>query len=85
MSDCNIYTGCRLSENALATPIDCTQCDAKVPASAAIALEGTDYVWHFCGHDCLARWCDKIDHLRLHRDTAVAAQIHHTRDAHATP
>jgi len=51
-----------LTAEALDTPIQCRHCDAKVPASAAIAFDGADYVRHFCGEDCLAQWCQKWRH-----------------------
>jgi hypothetical protein len=28
----------------------------EVPASEAKTAEGTDYVLHFCGLDCFAKW-----------------------------
>lgn len=35
----------------------CDQCGGRIPASAAATFEGSDYVRHFCGRDCLAGWC----------------------------
>jgi hypothetical protein len=59
---CVIHAGSTLPQEAFDTPLECRRCGARVPASAAIALGGTDYLWHFCGHDCLARWCTHIEH-----------------------
>lgn len=36
--------------------VACTQCRKEIPASAATSAEGADYVRHFCGNECLARW-----------------------------
>ena len=30
-----------------------------IPASVAVTFEGSDYVRHFCGSDCLADWCER--------------------------
>jgi AhpD family alkylhydroperoxidase len=59
---CDLHAGSTLPHEALDTPIECARCGARVPASAAMGLEGSDYLWHFCGHDCLAAWCSHIDH-----------------------
>lgn len=40
------------------TEIACEVCLAEIPASVAHSLEGPDYVHHFCGLDCYARWKD---------------------------
>lgn len=36
--------------------IQCEICLKEIPASVAATAEGPDYVHHFCGIDCLARW-----------------------------
>ncbi|GAB4288477.1 MAG: hypothetical protein Kow0096_00870 [Thiohalomonadaceae bacterium] len=36
--------------------IQCEICLRDIPASVAVTVEGTDYVHHYCGLDCLARW-----------------------------
>lgn len=34
----------------------CEVCLSEIPASVAQSLEGPDYVHHFCGLECYARW-----------------------------
>jgi len=34
----------------------CEVCMSEIPASVAHSLEGPDYVHHFCGLECYARW-----------------------------
>jgi hypothetical protein len=46
---------------AFDTPLECEHCGAKVPPSAAVGFEGSDYVWNFCGHGCLAAWCERFE------------------------
>ncbi len=36
--------------------IRCEICLTEIPGSVASNAEGPDYVHHFCGLDCLARW-----------------------------
>jgi len=36
--------------------VDCKVCLKEVPASAAHSAEGKDYVYYFCGADCLSQW-----------------------------
>jgi len=62
MAKCQLHTGSRLSQDAIDMPIECKRCGDHVPASVATALEGADYLWHFCGEDCLAEWCEKFGH-----------------------
>jgi hypothetical protein len=38
------------------TVLSCDMCLTELPADDAIREEGTDYVAHYCGLDCLARW-----------------------------
>jgi Domain of unknown function (DUF3330) len=57
ISDCNIGHGKDPEMNALATPIECDHCHAKIPASAALSFEGVEYIYHFCGPSCIAAWC----------------------------
>lgn len=45
---------------AFARPLDCPRCGGKIPASAAVTFEGSDYVRFFCGRDCLAGWCERM-------------------------
>lgn len=46
-------------QDQLALPegsVRCAACEQVVPASSAMHEEGLDYVRHFCGLDCQARW-----------------------------
>jgi hypothetical protein len=36
--------------------VQCEICLTEIPGSVATTVEGPDYVHHFCGIDCLARW-----------------------------
>lgn len=36
--------------------IQCEVCLREIPGSVAVTVEGADYVHHYCGLDCLARW-----------------------------
>lgn len=55
-----------LPADALGETLVCEQCDGRIPASAAVTFEGSDYVRHFCGRDCLAGWCEGL-HLHTLR------------------
>lgn len=41
---------------ALDTPIECGYCFAKIPGTVALSFEGADYVYRFCGPECLDAW-----------------------------
>ena len=36
--------------------VACAVCMTEIPASVAVSDEGADYVRHFCGEPCFARW-----------------------------
>jgi Domain of unknown function (DUF3330) len=36
--------------------IECAVCSKEIPVSEAMNEEATDYVLHFCGLDCYAKW-----------------------------
>ena len=36
--------------------VSCDLCMTEIPASVAESFEGTDYVHHFCGLECLGKW-----------------------------
>lgn len=36
--------------------LHCDVCLKEIPGSAANSFEGPDYVYHFCGAECYARW-----------------------------
>ncbi len=54
-SDCGFDHGRRVG--ALATPFECDYCHAEIPATVAFSLEGSDYLYHFCGPHCIEAWC----------------------------
>lgn len=54
---CDLH-GKRIPRKAFETALVCSRCGAPIPASAAVTFEGSDYVRHFCGSDCLADWCE---------------------------
>jgi len=36
--------------------LQCNVCLKEIPRSVAKSLEGPDYVYHFCGAECYAKW-----------------------------
>lgn len=58
VSDCNICHGKDLESEALDTPIECNHCHTEIPATAALSFEGANYIYHFCGPQCLEAWCE---------------------------
>lgn len=36
--------------------IQCEVCLNEIPGSIAATVEGSEYVHHYCGLDCLGRW-----------------------------
>ncbi len=62
--DCNVGSGNDLGPAAMETPFDCEYCHAKIPASVAIGFDGADYLYHFCGPQCIEAWCSKVNQLR---------------------
>lgn len=56
---CDLHAG-RLPRKALGETLVCARCGGRIPASAAVTFEGSDYVRYFCGSDCLAGWCDGV-------------------------
>lgn len=61
--DCNVGSGNDLGPAAMETPFDCDYCHAKIPASVAVGLDGADYIYHFCGPQCIEAWCSKVNLL----------------------
>lgn len=41
---------------ALFEQVSCEVCLKEVPQSSAVNFEADDYVAHFCGLECYARW-----------------------------
>lgn len=58
MKHCDLH-GSPLPPEAFNGVLSCEHCNAEIPLSAAVTFEGSDYVWHFRGQDCLAKWCEK--------------------------
>ena len=46
----------RISHRIHNNAIDCSICMTEIPVSEANCEEASDYVLHFCGLDCYARW-----------------------------
>lgn len=44
------------SEKPVAEMVPCEVCLKEIPASEAKTAEAVDYVVHFCGIDCYAKW-----------------------------
>lgn len=61
MSHCELDHHHDPSAGLLETPIECSHCGARIPASTALNFEGEDYLRHFCGAGCLADWCRKAE------------------------
>jgi hypothetical protein len=40
----------------LSEQVSCEVCKKEVPRSAAVNFEVNDYVAHFCGLECYAKW-----------------------------
>lgn len=40
--------------------VECEVCLKEIPASAAKMEEAADYVHHFCGLICYAKWKDQV-------------------------
>jgi len=58
MEHCDLH-GRRLPPEEINGVLICQHCRGSIPLGAALSYEGSDYVWHFCGQDCLATWCEK--------------------------
>lgn len=41
----------------LGPPIQCDHCHTEIPVTVALSFEGADYIYHFCGPQCIAAWC----------------------------
>lgn len=52
--------GCSFDDDAerksLETAIECAHCHTKIPATVALNFEGADYVYQFCGPQCIYAW-----------------------------
>lgn len=44
------------SDDEACTIVSCAVCLKEVPADAIKHTDAQDYVWHFCGLDCLEAW-----------------------------
>ncbi len=44
------------SDTSLNESISCDICRKEVPLSEAVIPEAADYVAHFCGLECYAKW-----------------------------
>lgn len=50
--------------------VACAVCMKEVPLSEATVPEATDYVLHFCGLDCYAKWKQEADSSKVPANTA---------------
>ena len=57
ISDCNIGNGKHPENKRLGTSIECNHCHTKIPATVVLSFEDADYIYHFCGPQCLEAWC----------------------------
>lgn len=60
---CDTHVG-QVQSDTIDTCLVCDKCGTSIPASAAISFEGSDYVRHFCGDDCLFDWCSATAKLQ---------------------
>ena len=56
ISDCNIGNGKDPGMRALGIPLRCNHCHTEIPATVALSVEGADYIYHFCGPQCIEAW-----------------------------
>ena len=49
--------------------IACDICLKEIPASAAKNEETSDYVFHFCGIDCYAKWKESENSPVVEKDS----------------
>jgi hypothetical protein len=56
ISKCNIGHGKQLAPNTVKTAIECDFCHTESAATVALSFEGGDYIYHFCGQQCLDGW-----------------------------
>lgn len=55
--ECKISCDENSDRKALETTIECTHCHTTIPATVALNFEGSDYIYQFCGPQCLDAWC----------------------------
>lgn len=55
-SDCSTGAAINAESEALETPLECQHCRNSIAATVALNFEGADYVYHFCGPQCLEAW-----------------------------
>ncbi len=55
-SDCSTGVEIGAESEALETPMECQHCHNSIAATVALNFEGADYVYHFCGPQCLWAW-----------------------------
>ncbi|MGZ5261906.1 MAG: hypothetical protein ACXWC0_30190 [Burkholderiales bacterium] len=56
ISDRNVGGDKDAESGTLETPIECRHCHVAIAATVALNFEGADYVYHFCGPQCLETW-----------------------------
>ena len=50
--------------------IACDICLKEIPASGAKNEEASDYVFHFCGIDCYAKWKDPDNSTAVKKESS---------------
>ncbi|WP_220635339.1 hypothetical protein [Georgfuchsia toluolica] len=51
--DCQFGSDNSLKPAALDIPIECDHCHTRIYAAVATSFEGADYLYHFCGPQCI--------------------------------
>ena len=49
--------------------VACEMCMKEVPASEAQCAEAAEYVLHFCGLECFAKWKAQVEPQPAKKDT----------------
>jgi hypothetical protein len=55
-SDCSAAVDIDAESEGPETPIECRHCRNGIAATVALNFEGADYIYHFCGPQCLEAW-----------------------------
>ena len=43
------------------TALECDHRHAEISLTVAPSFEGADYIYHFCGPQCIEAWCKKTN------------------------
>ncbi len=64
IENCSSGDGEDLATRVLGTTLECEHCRSEIPVTAALSVEGADYVYHFCGPSCVEAWC-RVAHAHV--------------------